>query len=106
MDDNTRAALDAEAPVNPYSLLDAVNAAAQRSTTLWLLCLGLMAYLALTLASLTHRDLLLDTGILLPLLQVRIDLARFFVAAPAVFAFLHLMLVAHFALLARKTLEF
>src|SRR5262245_8259109 len=106
MDDNTRAALDAEAPVNPYSLLDAVNAAAQRSNTLWLLFLGLMGYIALTVASLTHRDLLLDAGIVLPLLQVRIDLVRFFVAAPAVLAVLHLMMVAHFALLARKTLEF
>src|SRR5262245_57370073 len=106
MDDNTRAALDAEAPVNPYSLLDAVNAAAQRSNTLWLLFLGLMGYIALTVASLTHRDLLVDAGIALPLLQVRIDLGRFFLAASAILAFLHLAMVAHFALLARKTLEF
>ncbi|HEY1246951.1 MAG TPA: pentapeptide repeat-containing protein [Hyphomicrobiaceae bacterium] len=106
MDDNTRAALDAEAPVNPYSLLDALNTAAARSTTLWLMFLGLTVYLALAVAALTHRDLLLDSGIVLPLLQVRIDFARFFIFAPAIFALLHLMMLAHFAVLARKTLEF
>jgi uncharacterized protein YjbI with pentapeptide repeats len=106
MDDNTRAALDAEAPVNPYSLLDALNTAAARSTTLWLVFLGLLAYLALTVGALTHRDLLLDSGIVLPLLQARIDLVRFFIFAPAIFALLHLMMLAHFAVLARKTLEF
>ena len=64
-----------------------------------------MAYVALTTASLTHRDLLLDAGIVLPLLQVRIDLAGFFTIAPAAFALLHLMLVARFVLLARKALS-
>jgi uncharacterized protein YjbI with pentapeptide repeats len=106
MDDSTRAALDSETPVNPYSLLDAVNTAAARSNTAWLLFLGLMAYAALTLGALTHRDLLLDAGVVLPLLQVRLDLASFFIAAPAAVALLHLMLVAQHVLLARKTLEF
>jgi uncharacterized protein YjbI with pentapeptide repeats len=106
MDDNTRAALDAEAPVNPYSLLDAVSAAARRSNALWLIFLGLMAYAALTVASLTHRDLLLDAGIALPLLGTRIDLSRFFVLAPAAFVLVHLVVIAQFVLLARKALEF
>ncbi len=106
MDDSTRAALDTETPVNPYSLLDAVNTAAARTNTAWLLFLGLMVYAALTVGSLTHRDLLLDAGIVLPLLQVRIGLVPFFTVAPAVLALLHLMLVAQHALLARKALEF
>src|SRR5262245_46221246 len=106
MDDNTRAALDTETPVNPYSLLDALNTAAARTNTLWLLFLGLMAYMALTVGALTHRDLLLDAGIALPLLQTRIDLARFFLAAPAILALAHLALVTQFVLLARKAVEF
>ena len=106
MDDGTRAALDTEAPVNPYSLLDAVNTAAARSNTGWLLFLGVMAYLLLTVASITHRDLLLDAGVALPLLGARIDLARFFVFAPVVFVLVHLMLVAQLVALARKALEF
>jgi uncharacterized protein YjbI with pentapeptide repeats len=106
MDDSTRTALDVEAPVNPYSLLDALNAASARTSTLWLLFLALMAWLLVAAAGVTHRDLLLDTGVVLPLLQARIDLARFYVLAPAVLAVLHLGLLAQLALLARKTLEF
>ena len=106
MDDNTRTALDVEAPVNPYSLLDALNAASARTSTLWLMFLALMAYLLVAVAGVTHRDLLLDSGVVLPLLQARIDLARFFVLAPAGLALLHLGLLAQLVLLARKTLEF
>jgi uncharacterized protein YjbI with pentapeptide repeats len=106
MDDSTRVALDSETPVNPYSLLDAVNRAAARSNTAWLLFLSVMAYAALTVGAVTHRDLLLDAGIVLPLLQVRIDLVGFFVIAPAVFALLHLVVVAQYVPLARKTLAF
>jgi uncharacterized protein YjbI with pentapeptide repeats len=106
MDENTRAALDVEAPVNPYSLLDALNAASARTGTLWLMFLALAAYLLVTVAGITHRDLLLNAGVVLPLLQARIDLSRFFLAAPAVLALLHLGLLAQFVLLARKALEF
>jgi uncharacterized protein YjbI with pentapeptide repeats len=106
MDDTNRTALDAEAPVNPYSLLDALNTAAARTNTVWLLFLGLVAYLALCIGALTHRDLLIDAGIALPLLQTRIDLSRFFVAAPAVLALAHVALIAQFVLLARKAVEF
>lgn len=106
MNDDTGAALDADTPVNPYSLLDALNAASARSSTLWLIFLALMAYLLVTVAAVTHSDLLLDSGVALPILQVRLDLSRFFLFAPAIFALLHLGLVAQFVLLARKALEF
>jgi uncharacterized protein YjbI with pentapeptide repeats len=106
MDDTTRTALDAETPVNPYSLLDALNAAAARTNAVWLLFLVLMAYLALAVGALTHRELLLDAGIALPLLQTRIDLTRFFVGAPALLALVHLAVIAQFVLLARKAAEF
>jgi len=106
MDENTRTALDVEAPVNPYSLLDALNAASARTSALWLMFLAVMAYLLVAAAGVTHRDLLLDSGVVLPLLQARIDLARFFVLAPAGLALLHLGLLAQLVLLARKTLEF
>ena len=106
MDDDTRAALDAETPVNPYSLLDALNAASARTNALWLAFLALMAYLLLTVAAVTHRDLLLNSGVVLPILQLRIDLVRFFLLAPLLLALVHLGLIAQFVLLARKTLEF
>src|SRR5262249_40853909 len=106
MDENTRSALDAEAPVNPYSLLDALNAASARTNNLWLMFLALVAYLLVTVAGITHRDLFLNSGVSLPLLGTRIGLALFFLFAPAVLALLHLGLIAQFVMLARKTLEF
>jgi uncharacterized protein YjbI with pentapeptide repeats len=106
MNDHTRTALDADTPVNPYSLLDALNTSSARTNTLWLMFLAVMAYLFIAVAAVTHRDLLLNTGVVLPILQVRIDLTRFFLIVPSVFALLHLGLLAQFVLLARKALEF
>jgi uncharacterized protein YjbI with pentapeptide repeats len=107
MNDETRLVIDdAETPVNPYSLLTAVNTASGSANTAWLIFLGLMAYLLVALAGVTHRDLLLNSDVALPILQVKIDLARFFVAAPIILLLLHAGLLGQLALLARKTLEF
>jgi uncharacterized protein YjbI with pentapeptide repeats len=106
MNEDTRTALDADTPVNPYSLLDALNTASARTNTLWLMFLAVMAYLFIAVAAVTHRDLLLNAGVVLPILQVRIDLSRFFLIVPSVFALLHAGLIAQFVLLARKALEF
>jgi uncharacterized protein YjbI with pentapeptide repeats len=106
MNDDTGAVLDAETPVNPYSLLEAVNASSRAASKAWLIYLALMAYLLVTVAGVSHQDLLLNNGVALPLLQLRIDLTRFFVAAPIVVVLLHVGLLAQLALLARKTLEF
>ena len=65
-----------------------------------------MAYLLITVAGVTHKDLLLNTAITLPVLQVNIELTRFFLFAPIVLVLLHLGVVGQLVLLARKTLEF
>ena len=107
MNDETRLALDdTETPVNPYSLLAAVNASGRSAGVAWLIFLGLMAYLLIAIASVTHRDLLLAGDITLPLLQVKIGLIRFFLLVPILFVLLHVGLLGKLALLARKTLEF
>jgi uncharacterized protein YjbI with pentapeptide repeats len=107
MNDETRLALDdAETPVNPYSLLAAVNASARSAGVAWLIFLGLMAYILIAVASVTHRDLLIAGDVTLPLLQVRIGLIRFFLLVPILFVLLHVGLLGKLALLARKTLEF
>ena len=107
MNDETRLALDdAETPVNPYSLLAAVNASARSAGVAWLLFLGLMVYILVALASVTHRDLLLGSEVTLPLLQVKIGLIRFFLLLPILLVLLHVGLLGKLALLARKTLEF
>ena len=107
MNDETRLALDdAETPVNPYSLLAAVNASSRSANVAWLIFLGLMAYLLIAIASVTHRDLLLGSDVALPLLQVKIGLIRFFVAVPILLVLLHIGLLGKLALLASKTREF
>ena len=106
MNDSSRTGLDTETPVNPYSLLEAVNRSSDTANTAWLLFIGLLAYLLITVAGVTHKDLLLNAAITLPVLQVNIELTRFFLFAPIVLVLLHLGVVGQLVLLARKTLEF
>ena len=57
-------------------------------------------------AGVTHKDLLLETPVALPILQVAIPLTQFFQFAPVLLVLFHLGLVSQLVLLARKTLEF
>ena len=97
---------EGEAPVNPYSLLEAVNASSDTSHTSWLIFIGIMSYLLVAVAGVTHKDLLLSSDIQLPVLQVKIDLTRFFLFAPILLMLFHLGVVSQLVMLARKTLEF
>jgi len=98
--------VEGETPVNPYSLLEAVNASSDTSHTSWLIFLGIMSYLLVAVAGVTHKDLLLSSDIQLPVLQVKIDLTRFFLFAPILLMLFHLGVVSQLVMLARKTLEF
>lgn len=106
MNENSRGLTEAETPVNPYSLLEAVNRSSRSVSGSWLIFLGLMVYLLVTVAGVTHKDLLLDSPVTLPILQVQIELKRFFLAAPVLFLILHMGVVGQLVLLARKALEF
>jgi uncharacterized protein YjbI with pentapeptide repeats len=106
MDDMSRAAIDAETPVNPYTLLEAVNRSGVSANRAWLAFIALMSYVAITLAGVTHKDLLLGSGVALPILQARIDLVAFFLLVPNVILLLHIGLLGRLVLVARKTLEF
>ncbi|MCB1522212.1 MAG: pentapeptide repeat-containing protein [Hyphomicrobiaceae bacterium] len=97
---------DTETPVNPYSLLEAVNNSSDTAHRAWLIFLGLMTYLMVAVAGVTNRDLLLETPVSLPILQVSIQLTQFFQFAPVLLMLLHLGVVSQLVLLARKTLEF
>ena len=105
-DQATPVALDGETPVNPYSLLEAVNHSSDTAHTAWLIFLSIMAYLMIAVAGVTHKDLLLETPVLLPVLQVKIQLTQFFQFATVVLVLLHLGLVSQLVLLAKETLEF
>ena len=106
MTDAAAPAIDNETPVNPYSLLVAVNRASRTARIAWLALLVLMAYLAVAVAGISHRDLLFDAEVALPIFQSKIGLKHFFVLAPLLFVFLHLGVIAQMALVARKALEF
>jgi uncharacterized protein YjbI with pentapeptide repeats len=106
MSDAVRMAQDGETPVNPYSLLEAVNNSSDTAHTGWLIFLGLMAYLMIAIAGVTHKDLLLETPVALPIMQVSIQQAQFFQFAPLILVVLHIGVISQLVLLARKTLEF
>lgn len=106
MSDVARMAPELETPVNPYSLLEAVNHSSDTAHTGWLIFLAVMTYLVIAVAGVTHKDLLLQTPVGLPILQVPIQLAQFFQFAPIVLVLMHLGLVSQLTLLARETLEF
>ncbi len=106
MGEGDKGSYPVETPVNPYSLLEAVNAASETVNRGWLFFLALMAYVLITVAGVTHKDLLLDAPVVLPALQASIPLKNFFTVAPVVVLLFHLGIVAQLVLLARKALEF
>ena len=106
MSEVTRVSPEGETPVNPYSLLEAVNRSSDTAHTAWLIFIGIMAYLMIAVAGVTHTNLLLETPVSLPILQVDIPLTQFFQFAPIILLLFHLGVVSQLVLLARKTLEF
>lgn len=106
MSDETYIDPDSETPVNPYSLLEAVNRSSDTAHTAWLIFLGVMAYLMIAVAGVTHKQLLLQTDVQLPILNVNIPQVQFFQFAPVFLLLFHFGLISQLALLARKTLEF
>jgi uncharacterized protein YjbI with pentapeptide repeats len=96
---------EGETPVNPYSLLEAVNRSSDTAHTAWIIFLGIMAYILIAVAGVTHKDLLLERAVELPVLQVEIQLAQFFQFAPLILVLMHLGLISQLVLLARETIE-
>jgi uncharacterized protein YjbI with pentapeptide repeats len=99
-------ALESDTPVNPYSLREAVDRAGRSAGFAWLVLLGSSAYLSLVLAGISHRDLLLDQDVTLPILQAKVPLTRVFILAPVAFVLVHLAVIAQMALVARQSLAF
>ena len=92
--------------VNPFSLVEAVNSTSEISHTSWLIFLGVVTYFCIAAAGVSHKDLLLNSAVPLPILQVSIDLQRFFLFAPIVLVFMHFGLLVQHVMLARKVMEF
>jgi hypothetical protein len=69
---------------------------------LWFSYLFALLYLAIAAGAVTHRDLLLESPVKLPFLNVELPLKAFFVLGPLVFLIVHAYVLLHFVLLAGK----
>jgi uncharacterized protein YjbI with pentapeptide repeats len=85
---------------------DAVNQAANRSRGLWLGYIALVAYLFITVGAVTHRDLMLQSPVRLPVLNVDLPLVGFFAVAPLFFLINHFYLLLNLLGLSRRIQEF
>ena len=83
----------------PDWLIGNIAEASKNARSLYLLYLGFVAYCVLTLATTTDRQLILDEGVLLPVIGLPVPLGVFFLAAPFLaivfFAYLQLYLQRH-----------
>lgn len=89
------------APEPIPDLLKAVNAASGKAFALWITFLSVGTYLAITIGTTTHRQLLLAGPVQLPLLGVDLPLFAFYGFAPPLFVVLHLYVLMQLYLLAR-----
>src|SRR5215208_4342610 len=84
------------------ALEKALNDAAGKASVLWTTFVTFELYLAIAFGSVTHRDLLLETPVKLPILNVDLPLVAFFVVAPVVFVIFHFYVFLQLSGLATK----
>ncbi|HEX5079233.1 MAG TPA: pentapeptide repeat-containing protein [Geminicoccaceae bacterium] len=83
-------------------LQDAANAASRHARNGYVTFLLFGLYLAIIFGSTTHEQLLRESPVTLPLLNVGLPLAGFYWVAPALFVLLHLDLLLQFYMLSGK----
>jgi uncharacterized protein YjbI with pentapeptide repeats len=84
------------------ALRDAVVDAASVGVGLWISYLFVLFYFAIAAGAVTHRDLLLESPVKLPFLNVELPLKAFFFLGPLVFLIVHTYVLLHFVLLSAK----
>ena len=89
------------APEPIPDLLKAVNEASGKAFALWITFLTVSVYLAISIGTTTHRQLLLADPVKMPLLAVDMPLFAFYSYAPPLFVVLHLYVLMQLFLLAR-----
>ena len=87
-------------------LLDDANATSSSANHAWLAFLALLAYLLVTLGGVSHKDLLLNSPVTLPIIDVEIPLFSFFQYAPLLLLLVYLSLLIQHVILARKYRKF
>lgn len=83
-------------------LLQEANAASASARGAWILLIALEAYFFIALAGISHRDLLLNTPVAQPILQVSIPLRSFILFGPLVLIVMHAGVLQQHIILARK----
>ena len=86
-------------------LIRDANEAASSARTGWMFFMALIGFFVIALAGVTHKDLLLETPVELPLLQVKIPQASFFLFGPLILLLVHLNLLMQHVSLSRKLRE-
>ena len=86
--------------------MDEANGASDPARNAWLAFLALLTYLLVTLGGVSHKDLLLDSPVKLPIADVDIPLFGFFQYAPALLLLVYLSLLIQHVILARKYRKF
>ena len=87
-------------------LLRSANGASGTARNSWLAFMALITYLLVTIAGVTHVDLLLNSPITLPIVNAKIPLFSFFLVAPFLLLLIHLGLLVQHAMLAHKLAHF
>jgi uncharacterized protein YjbI with pentapeptide repeats len=97
-------------PPNPSEdvkeFLDEANRASDPASSAWLAFLFLLTYVVVTLASVSHKALLLNSPVKLPVINADIPLVGFFQYAPALLLLVYLSLLVQHVILARKYRKF
>ncbi len=84
------------------NLLKAANDASGQARNGWIAFLSLLAYLFVTLASVTHKALLLNSAVKLPIIDVQLPLFSFFMFGPFLLVLFHFGLLMQHVSLSRK----
>ena len=101
-----RVARSPELSKEAEKLLDAANGASDPARNAWLAFLALLTYLLVTLGGVSHKDLLLNSPVKLPIVNVEIPLFSFFQYAPVLLLLVYLSLLIQHVILARKYRKF
>ena len=82
------------------------NGASDSGWSAWLAFLALLTYVVVTLASVSHKTLLLNSPVRLPIINADIPLVGFFQYAPVMLLLVYLSLLVQHVILARKYRKF
>ncbi len=91
---------------SPKELLEEANGASVPASSAWIAFLFLLAYVVVTLAGVSHKALLLNSPVKLPIINADIPLVGFFQYAPVMLLLVYLSLLVQHVILSRKYRKF